>query len=162
MILADGPRSSWRPGGQVEACRELPRSAGFRFGSEREPKLYSRPYWHRKYRKYHSLLIRSRSRRCAFGSYIARNQGHSGWPEQPTAPRRAPRSVQNDATSRGSVTGPRPSEAPEALGFAPDRRAARTARSGRPRRGQSRPSGNPELADGPAVAVQLAGVARRS
>ena len=75
MILADGPRSSWRPGGQVEACRELSRSAGFRFGSEREPKLYSRPYWHRKYRKYHSLLIRGRSRRCAFGSYIARNQG---------------------------------------------------------------------------------------
>ena len=23
MILADGPRSSWRLGGQVEACREL-------------------------------------------------------------------------------------------------------------------------------------------
>ena len=33
MILADGPRSSWRPGGQVEACRELSRSAGFRLGA---------------------------------------------------------------------------------------------------------------------------------
>src|ERR1700750_1019467 len=28
MILADGPRSGWRPGAKVEACRELSRSAG--------------------------------------------------------------------------------------------------------------------------------------
>ncbi len=72
------------------------------------------------------------------------------------------RNVQNGATSRGSVTGPRPSETWEALGFAPDRRAARTARSGRPRRGRSRSSGNPEPGDEPVVAVQLAGAARRS